>query len=62
MSSTEVAYALGNLKTAFLRLKGAVEEAVQTASEIFERIENSYVPVIDQNLKLFGDYWEGGKR
>ena len=62
MSSTEVVYALGNLKTALLRLKEAVEEAVQTASEIFERIENSYVPVIDKNIKLFGNYWEGGKR
>ena len=127
MSSTEVAYALGKLKTAFLRLKEAVEETVdeldrdgviqrfeftfelfwktikiileyegfyctgprscikegarrgflvdgeilldmledrnksshiydeQTASEIFERIKDCYVLVIDRNITLFGE-------
>ena len=134
MSNTEVAYALGHLKTALSRLKEAVEEAVdeldrdgviqrfeftfellwktikvtleyegfhcagprscikegarreflvdaeilldmledrnksthiydeQTASEIFERIEDSYVQVIEQNITQFGDYLEGGDR
>ena len=34
----------------------------QTASEIFERIEGSYVLVIEQNITQFGEYLEGGDR
>jgi len=34
----------------------------QTASEIFERIEDSYVQLIDQNITLFCDYRDGGDK
>lgn len=134
MSSTEVAYALGKLKVAFMRLKEAAGQAVDeldrdgviqrfeftfellwktikilleyvgfyctgprscikeaarrgflvegeimldmledrnktsniydehTANEIFERITDCYVRVIDQNITVFSDYWEGGNK
>jgi hypothetical protein len=44
MSSTEVAYALGNLKTAFLRLKEAVEEAVDELDRdgVIQRFEFTF--------------------
>ena len=77
MSSTEVAYALGHLKTAFLRLKEAVEEAVDELDRdgVIQRFEFTfellwktikvtleYVLVIEQNITQFGDYWEGENR
>lgn len=31
----------------------------QTASEIFERIEDSYVLVMEQNIRQFSDYLKG---
>ncbi len=33
-----------------------------TEVALFERIEDSYVQVIEQNITQFGDYLEGGKR
>ena len=77
MSSTEVAYALGNLETAFLRLKEAVEEAVDELDRygVIQRFEFTfklfwktikvtleYVQVIEQNITQFGEYLEGGDR
>jgi nucleotidyltransferase substrate binding protein (TIGR01987 family) len=34
----------------------------QTASEIFECIEDSYILVIEQNIRQFSVYLEGGGR
>jgi hypothetical protein len=74
---SEVAYAIGNLKTAFSRLKAAVEEAVDELDRdgVIQRFEFTfellwktlkvtleYVQVIEQNITQFSEYLEGGKR
>jgi hypothetical protein len=33
-----------------------------TEVALFERIEDSYVQVIEQNIRQFSDYLEGGNR